>query len=286
MTHLIKIYYSDRLNHIFSIYPYESIDVHISIEELITEYYNKSIKNKKMSKELFNKIINDYELYINNILITIDNKKNTIKDIYDISLPQINILLQRKVIRDIEGYNIMTNLLRHILSEKDSYNIVSEFSYNVQNIDNSYDQSILEKNILQQTQYKHLPYVKKYKNINVILYDMAFFCIDDSINHEQIYNLIELDEIEIKEFEVNPNKIKKFVKPAGKNIVYNKDYKNKLIAQTYADELDKILSKYEDTQITWYIVNYKNIFEHDKISCILEQIESPKDSIRVYGFSG
>lgn len=287
---IMKIYYNDRLNHTFLIYPCETIDIDITIEQIIIKYYNKSIKDKKMTIELFNKIVNDYELYINNILITNDNKKNTIKDtikdIHDIFLSQINILLQRKIIRDIEGNNIMTNLLRYILNENDSYNIVSELSYNVQNIGRIADKLILEKNILQQTQYIHLPNEKLYNNINIILYDMVFFSTDQNINHEQIYNLIELDEITITEFSINPDKIKKFIKPAGKNIITNIHYNNRFVAEIYAQELNKILSKYIDIQITWYVINYKNIFEQDKISYILEQIKAPKDSIHVYGFSG
>ena len=61
---------------------------------------------------------------------------------------------------------------------------------------------------------------------------MAFF-MEENANDEQIYNLIELDEIEITEFIVNPNKIKKFVKSAGKNIIENIHYKNKDVAQIY-----------------------------------------------------
>jgi len=286
MTSIMKIYYSDRLNHTYLIYSYETIDMNTLIEQFIMNYYNKSIKDKKITYELFNKIINDHEIRINNIIITDDNKKSTIRDLFDIPVLQIIILLHTKIIRDIEGNNIMTNLLKYISHDEDSYNIISELSYNVGNIDSSVDKLILKKNILQQTQYIHLPDEKMYKNINIILYDMVFFNTEENINQEQIYNLIELDEIAITEFLINPDKIKKFIKPAGKNIIYNKHYNNKFVSEIYARELDKILSKYKDIQITWYIVNYKNITEQDKISYILEQINISKDLIHVYGFSG
>lgn len=286
MTSIMKIYYSDRLNHTYLIYSYETIDMNTLIEQFIMNYYNKSIKDKKITYELFNKIINDHEIRINNIIITDDNKKSTIRDLFDIPVLQIIILLHTKIIRDIEGNNIMTNLLKYISHDEDSYNIISELSYNVGNIDSSVDKLILKKNILQQTQYIHLPDEKMYKNINIILYDMVFFNTGENINQEQIYNLIELDEIAITEFLINPDKIKKFIKPAGKNIIYNKHYNNKFVSEIYARELDKILSKYKDIQITWYIVNYKNITEQDKISYILEQINISKDLIHVYGFSG
>jgi hypothetical protein len=287
MTTYIKIYYTDRLNRMYGIYPDEPINMDIQIDRFIMEYYDRTIK-KRITFELLDKIINDYEIKINNIIITNSNKTNKLIDLMELfSQPrlEIYILLERKTIRDITGYNIMTNLLKYLLTEKDSYNIISEFSYNVQDIGKSKDMNIFNKNILQQTQHIHLPHTKKYKNINIILYDMVFF-IEENANHEQIYNLIELDEVKITEFTSQPDKIKKFIKPSGKNIVDNIHYKNKEVARLYAQKLNSIFSTYDNTQITWYIVNYKNTFDEDKISSILERIEAPVDFMHVYGFSG
>ena len=109
----------------FIIYPYESINIDNSIKNIVTKYYDKVMKHKKMTNEMFNKIINDYEIKINDINITNDNKEKSLEELLILTTSHINILLQRKTIRDLDGYNNMINLLSYLIVETNSYNIIS-----------------------------------------------------------------------------------------------------------------------------------------------------------------
>jgi hypothetical protein len=287
-----KIIFFDRLKHMSKIYNDEDIIDAMSIQELIKFYYERVNRNKLDSK-LLDIIIEKYNLTVNNIKINKDNLNSSIKDLINKEKKEIMIIIENKIKRDIDGYNIMKNLLLYIASEKDSYNIVSELSYNVQsvisyNVKNVIskfvvDMDILEKNILQQTQYKKLS--SEFKNINIILYDMEFFNKESS--EEQIFNLVNLEEKDIKEFNIiNPDKIKKFVKPSGRLFSPNFNYINQEVANKYTFELNKIFARFRDTQIQWYIVNFKNTSTDDKIDVILKDLGIPSDLIHVYGFSG
>jgi hypothetical protein len=283
---LFKVYFNDRLKRSYQIYKNEEINLTISIKDLLKIYYEITHKTK-LTDEILNKLIG-YDFTINNIQLNKDNINDKIQKVINKDTSDIYILIKQKVERDIEGYNIMKNLLRFISTDRKSHNVVSEFSYNVQHLlDNGtqdIDMGILDKNILQQTQHIHLS--PAYKNINIILYDMIFFKTGEGTNHEQIFNLVDLEEREITEFDIiNSEKIKKYVKTTGRLFSPNPRYYKQNIAKLYADKLNEILRDYRDVQIQWYVVNFRTTpNEEDKIESIMKELDISTDVIKVYRY--
>jgi hypothetical protein len=285
---LFKVHFNDRLKRDYQIYGNEELDLSISIKDLLKIYYERTHKTK-LTDEILNILIR-YDFTINNIQLNKDNMNDKLQKIINKDTKDIYILIKQKAERDIVGYNIMKNLLRFISTDIKSQNVVSEYSYNVQSISDNgtqdIDMGILEKNILQQTQYRHIS--SDYKNINIILYDIAFFTTDENSTPEQIFNLVDLEEREITEFDIiNSEKIKKYVKPVGRLFSPNPRYYKQNIAKIYAKKFNEILYHYRDVQIQWYVVNFRTTpNEEDKIESIMKELHIPTDVIKVYGFSG
>ena len=284
---MYKIYYNNRLQHSYKIYKNEEIDEQITIQKLFMIYYKKTEIYQKLTPELLNIFINTkFELFINNNIINKENINNNIKSILNAD-NIINILLKEKTLKDDDGYNLRVNLLSYINIQNNDYNVLSKMSYNVNTINSisGLEINTLYKNILQQTQYKNLSYGPTYHNINIILYDMTFFSTSSGSIEEQIFNLVDLEEKEITEFEViNSTKIKKFTKPINKLFSPNPLYKNQYIAEIYTRELNKVLSKFKDKQINWYIINFKHIVDIDDIDCIIKQLNIK--NLYIYPFCG
>lgn len=280
-TFIGTINYSNRLLKTYTKYVNQSVSFEMRILEFIEKYYEIAERKKFQNLSTF---IDKINITINNIHINSENLSQKLNQILNIEIEIIYIVIQVKVERDINGYNNMKNLLMY-LGTNDELSVVSETSYNVEDIKiNDYS---LDKNILQQTQYKHLFKKDNTKNINIVLYDMVFFLNNDGTNIEQIYNFCDLIEEEITEFKIcGIDKIKKFIKPSGKYIEVNPTFPNQFIAQKYVDKLNSALESVIDMQITWYILNYRTLVESDNIKEILKDNDIFNESIKVYSFCG
>lgn len=275
------INYSNRLEKTYKKYINESVNLNLTILDFIEKYYHIS-EHKKLNN--LYKLIDKINITINSVQITSDNLSEYLNIILDDKTTIIYIVIQVKVNRDLDGYNNMKNLLTYLHTIND-LSVVSENSYNVEDIINN-DLS-LNKNILQQTQYIHLFRKVNTDNINIILYDMEFFLKINGYNIEQIYIYSNLIEQQITEFKIYGNeKIKKFIKPAGKYLEVNSKFPNHSIAKKYIDNLNIVLKNIIHMQITWYILNYKTVIESDNIKEIIKNIDIPFNLIRVYPFSG
>jgi hypothetical protein len=145
---------------------------------------------------------------------------------------------------------------------------------------------IVNKNILQQTQYPNIDLVfnsRDHKIINIILYDMVFFKNTSDEAH-QIYELVNLHEVELGFHVVAPKKIKKFTKPKKTN--FSPKYPGLFMSYIFTLKLNEVLSKYFDYEINWYIINFKLVTPEDNIKNILEDLDIINKNIYIYDFNG
>lgn len=282
----IRIYYANRLNRSY----FGPMNLNISLNNTIQNFIIK-IKEFARDKSYIDIDNPSINININNTKITQKNILHELKTIVLEDIQRINITINNIISRDIDGYINMKNLLEYLSTTSESLNIVSTWSYNQQhissnidiNIDINIDRHIVNKNILQQTQYTHLN--DNFQNINIVLFDLSFFT--DNSNIEQIYNLVDIIETPITEFNVeNFNKIKKFIKPADTKFKINPRTHIPKIAKIYVDALNKFLNNIISLQITWYILNYRTVVEKDEISQILQDINCQPDIIQIYQWMG
>lgn len=288
---IIKINFSNRLERKYSTYP-DDISMDITVKDFIKKIFKKV--EKKNTREydlfidkhiLFNKTIN---IKINNIDIKEFHHNLKLFSILTDKVSEVTILIEKIKERDIESYENMKALLIYLNQQPYTLNIISELSFNVQDIiEDGIDMvSIVNKNILQQTHYPNIDLVfnsMEHQIINIILYDMVFF-ENTSDEAHQIYELVNLHEVELDFPVTAPAKIKKFTKPKKTN--FSPKYPGLFMSDIFTLKLNEVLSKYFDYEINWYIINFKLVTPEDNIKNILEDLDIINKNIYIYNFNG